>query len=717
MRWVLTMLPFILPALLATAQSTFQGQVIDKSGEPIVGANVYLKGTYEGTSCDDRGYFSLTTEESGAQVLHISFTGYRTYEKEVVLDLERRKILLGIIYLQETINKLEAVTITAGRLDASGKHRSEVLNPLDIVTTAGATADIAGALNTLPGTQTVGEEGRLFVRGGSGEETKTFIDGMLVGNAYNSTVPNVPGRGRFSPFMFKGTSFSTGGYGAEYGQALSSALILDTKDKAIANRTDISLMSVGADISRTQQGERTSLAAKLQYTNLSPYFKAVQQNLDWRKAPRSIEGNAAFRQQVGEMGLWKVYGQFNHNSMTLEQKDIDRPTLIRPLQLENGYIYLNSTLKNSINENASYRTGISYTRDRNVMDIDGTETEQLAQFYHTKITFDHDLAEAVGLRWGVELLGRDHASRQGMETLNFEELIWAGHGTATWYLNNDLLLSAGLRITHNTLLRETQATPRISAAYKTGEDSQISLAYGQFKQAPESDLLHRQKVLQSPVATHYILSYQKNIKDRVLRVETYHKTYGDLVRFSSKEASGPLDNSGTGYARGVELFWRDNRSIERLDYWVSYSFLDTRREHLDFPELAIPTFASAHNASLVLKYFFNAWRTSIGTSFSYASPRRYHIQEQAGFHQGKTKSYQDLSLNISYLLNSQVILHTSINNVLGRQNVFGYEYGQERNAEGRLNRRAIGPAAPRFFFIGAFITLSKNKTLNQLPNL
>jgi hypothetical protein len=95
----------------------------------------------------------------------------------------------------------------------------------------GATADIAGALNTLPGTQKVGESGRLFVRGGDGNETRTFIDGLVVLDAYKPSAPNTPSRGRFLPFMFKGTSFSTGGYSAEYGQALSSALVLDSKDK------------------------------------------------------------------------------------------------------------------------------------------------------------------------------------------------------------------------------------------------------------------------------------------------------------------------------------------------------------------------------------------------------------------------------------------------------------------------------------------------------
>ncbi len=69
------------------------------------------------------------------------------------------------------------VTISAGSFEASDEKKNTVLKPLDIVTTAGANADIVSALKTLPGAQQVGEKEGLFVRGGTGYETQTFIDG------------------------------------------------------------------------------------------------------------------------------------------------------------------------------------------------------------------------------------------------------------------------------------------------------------------------------------------------------------------------------------------------------------------------------------------------------------------------------------------------------------------------------------------------------------
>src|SRR5690606_36388454 len=153
-----------------------------------------------------------------------------------------------------SFDKLDAVVITAGVFEASDEIKHATLKPLDIVTTAGATGDVTGALNTLPGTQKVGETGRLFVRGGADSEPRTFIDGMWVQDRYYSTGGNIPGRGRCSPFLFKGTNFSTGGYSAEYSQALSSTLSMKTTDFPANNKTDISLMSIGIAAAQTIVG-------------------------------------------------------------------------------------------------------------------------------------------------------------------------------------------------------------------------------------------------------------------------------------------------------------------------------------------------------------------------------------------------------------------------------------------------------------------------------
>lgn len=196
-----SILTFLLAALstLAVAQVRISGKVVDRSGDPLVGANIILKGTYDGASTDAMGSFTFVTTETGPQVLLVTAVSYEPVERDI--DLSRD--LSVVIVLKEAFNELEAVVISAGSFTAGEEKRRTILRAVDIATTAGATADIAGALNTLPGTTKVGETGRLFVRGGDDSESRTFIDGMVVLNPYNASAPNTPTRTRFMPFMFK----------------------------------------------------------------------------------------------------------------------------------------------------------------------------------------------------------------------------------------------------------------------------------------------------------------------------------------------------------------------------------------------------------------------------------------------------------------------------------------------------------------------------------
>ena len=51
------------------------------------------------------------------------------------------------------------------------------------------------------------------------------------------------------------------------------------------------------------------------------------------------------------------------------------------------------------------------------------------------------------------------------------------------------------------------------------------------------------------------------------------------------------------------------------------------------------------------------------------------------------------------------------------ENIFGYEYAAQPDPSGSYYGRPVRLPAPRFIFAGLFLTLSKNNTVNQLPNL
>lgn len=720
MKLLFTLIIF-LNGISAGAQTIVKGKVSDQRGELIPGANVLIQDSYDGTSSSGNGSFSFTTDEKGQRMMQITFVGYKTFTKTV--ELNGKPLFIEAV-LQEEINQLDGVVISAGSFTAGEEKRRTILKAVDIATTAGATADIAGALNTLPGTQKVGETGRLFVRGGDASESRTFIDGMVVLDAYGPSAPNTPSRGRFLPFMFKGTSFSTGGYSAEYGQALSSALVLNSKDIAEMNQTDIGILSVGADVAHTHVWDRASASAKIGYTDIRPYFNLVNQEIDWKTPPVSLEGSAAFRQKVGKDGIFKFFGKFNQSTFELFNHDIQDPSLKQLYERDNRYRYVNGSYQQSLTNKWSMRTGLSYSYNHDKIKLDGSPMSEIENGLHAKAVLEHSVSDQVEIRFGAEFLDRSYeASRYdeiSSSTLsqNFEEPLSVAFAEAEVFASNYFVVKGGGRLEYNTLIDKASVDPRVSLAYRPGKLGQFSLAYGKFRQSAQNQYMRWNTELNPEKAEHFILNYQIMTDRKTFRVETYYKKYDQLIKF---ENGNPyvLNNLGNGYAKGIELFWRDNATIKNVDYWISYSFLDTKRDYLNFPTSAVPSFASAHNFSFVYKHFITSWKTQLGFTYSYSSPRTYYNPNKPSdeFNSETTPSYQDLSANLAYLPKNNLVIYLSCTNLLGRDNIFGYEYSTQPDASGAYVSRAIRQPAPRFLFVGVFITISKNKSINQLPNL
>ena len=66
--------------------------------------------------------------------------------------------------------------------------------------------------------------------------------------------------------------------------------------------------------------------------------------------------------------------------------------------------------------------------------------------------------------------------------------------------------------------------------------------------------------------------------------------------------------------------------------------------------------------------------------------------------EGRTRSYHDISMNLTYvtsLFNKDFIIHLNITNLLGFKNVFGYTYSQSPGEDGIYESRAIVPNVGR----------------------
>lgn len=713
---VITLLLLIFP-IAFFAQTIVKGIVIDNRGTPIVGANVYLEGAYDGSTSDEYGKFSFETSETGIQTLIVSYVSFETSKlMEDISNMTNLKIIL-----REDVNSLETVTISAGSFSAGDNSKISVLKPLDIVTTASALGDFVGALQTLPGTTTVAEDGRLFVRGGDASETQIFIDGIRVFTPYSPTTNNVPTRGRYSPFLFDGITFSTGGYSAEYGQALSSVLLLNTIDEPTQEKTDIAIMSVGGGLGHTEKWEKSSLSLNASYINLAPYIAILPDRNDWKKPFATASGEAVYRQEIGD-GLLKIYGAFDTSAFELTQEDINQPEGAR-FKLNNQNFYSNASYSKKLNRDWSIFGGGSYTFGNTKVRIDTANIKDVENSAHFKLKLNKRFSNRFKLNFGAEQFvtnfNENYDEPNFAAKLGFNNNISAAFAEADIIFSRKLALKLGVRGEYSEQFKEVSVSPRISFAYKTGSKSQLSLAYGDFFQQPDNEILKFTNNIEAQHTEHYIMNYQYAANNRIFRAEVYRKTYSNLVTYSDQfpDVNTAFSNEGEGYAQGLDLFWRDNESIKNVDYWLSYSYLDTKRKYRDYPIEAIPNFANTHNLSIVAKYWINEWKSQIGFSYQYASGRTYTDLNTAGFLQNKTKGYNSVSLNWAYLLSQQKILYVSVNNVFAFKNVNGYQYANTPDANGNFSRRELLPAADQFFFVGFFWTISADGKDNQLDNL
>lgn len=702
----------------AFSQTTISGKVTDMKGNPVSGANVFIEGTYDGISSTENGAFSLTTTATGNQTLVVSYLNYEISKNAI----DVANFTNQTIRLRENVNTLDAVIVTAGTFEAGDKARVSVLKPLDIVTTAGSAGDIISALQTLPGTQTVGEDGRLFVRGGEADEAQTYIDGIRVSQPYGASTSNLPTRGRFSPFLFSGISFSTGGYAAEYGEALSSVLLLNTQDEPDQNKTDISLMTVGLGLGHTQKWKKSSLSFNADYFDLAPYQFAVPQNNDWNRPYQSLSGEVIYRYHFTN-GIFKLYAAFDAARFDINQTSINAPYQNR-IDLNNNNFYMNSSYKGNLANNWQITTGIGYGYNQTKTGINLDDLKNTEYASHLKLKFRKSFSSRFNLS-----IGADYFITQFDETylVSDGETFPAGYtaGIAAVYTEAAIYFSKkfagkfGFRAANNDLLEETSLSPRISLAYKVSKTSQFSLAYGDFTQAPKQEYLKFSDFHQfeSEKAAHYILNFQYNKAKKTFRAEAYFKDYRDLVKFSGDIETRIYNNNGDGFAKGLDVFWRDGSTFKNLEYWISYSLIDTKRNYRDFTASVTPNFVANQSLSVVTKYWINDWRSQVGFTNSFSTGRPFNNPNETQFMNGKTKGYNNLSFSWAYLLSAQKILYFSVSNVLGNANVFGYEYSNTPNDTGRFDRKAVVPTADRFFFVGFFWTISQDKKSNQLDNL
>ena len=686
----------LLVACRAMSQTTVTGIVTD-GRKPLAGANVFILGTIDGCLTDSLGQFSFMTDTTGEVTLRATFMGFDDY------TLTTSKPVNLTICMHERATSIDEVVVTASTYSFGKSDNFKTMDALDVVMAGNSCGDVVAALQTLPGTQKVGENGKLYVRGGESDECQTFVNGMHVLIPYTTNVENNAARGRFSPFLFKGINFSLGGYGGEYGQALSSVLPMETTDVATGDKLGVSASLVDWNLGGTKAFAKSSLSFNADLTSMGLYNALFPDRYDWTRPYRKLSGEAQYKNDLSAACVLKTYAGYDLTSVGQHIDD-------RSLSLSEHNIYTNATLKTNIGRGYSLFTGIANSSVIN--DIDDALT--LGDHYHNVRNEVHLKAEirkvyssVLKMSAGMEDYLRHSTKRYEESHYTLDYNLLATHADAQLRLVPQLFLNLSARaerVSYDGWL----LMPRATLSYVPNKRFQLSAMLGRYSQTAEDDYVAMSgKHLAQSTADHAILSMQYSTPKMLLRIEPYYKKYHNLPLYSPTPrpikgrdgrrpgwgAEGEITADGYGTSRGFDIFVENHSIVKNLTTTLSYSFNDSERLYLDYTKLQTPDYASRHNLRLTLKYAIG--KTIIGLAESYASPRHCWLPAEGTL----TPYYNSIDANLTWLVSPKVIVYTSLNNIFGRTNIFSY------NADGS----PVTAIRDRFFYIGIFVSLKNNK--------
>jgi hypothetical protein len=619
------------------------------------------------------------------------------------------------VILFDSVYSLGSATVSASRSGRFSDYSAQTLqmSSLDIVTNPASMADIIGNMRVLPGVQINDNDGRLIIQGGNSDESQIYINDLIVANPYKSSAKNSGVRSRFSPDLFSGIVLQSGGFNAEFGQALSGVVNLNTMEREqMMAKTDFSLiLPISAGVTFIDKKPSYACRASLDYTNMILNNNIIDNIYEWKKPYQSISTDGFLTKEFS--GDTKLTAQFNgsYSTGSFVGENVDGVKL--ESTLKQTYIY------GQVNFYHAFTSAFSLSAAANLI-IDkflGTGTQYENDkidmqnvWNHNKITLQYKSRKVVN-RTGLEFISnpyRETYTFNGNYGNSVQNSLISAYNDTKFFLSRNFTGSFGLRSEYSVYLRKFNIAPRLYLAYQLNTENIFSIATGDYYQLPSLDYLKISNNIDFTSVRKATVSYGYVKKGSKLQIDAYYKKYNDAVAFLQGQF---IDNSGKGYGWGADVFWKND--FGALEYWLTYSYNNAKKKYDDFSETVALPYVAPHSLNATFKYWIAPLKSLAGTSYNISSGTPYYSDDFPRTKLGTTPFHSRLDISWSFLPKQWVIIHFGCQNVLGRKNIYGYEYSKIKPNV----RKEITPTYSRFLFVAVLITISNSKTLNQLKSL
>jgi len=687
---------FILFTLLtqlsaSPSETKITGYVHDNHNEPLPYVNLFLSDGMEGGMTDENGYFEICLRRAGQCTVRVSHIGYK--QVEIPVELDSAKPVVLAIELNKDLVKLEAVTVSASSFTAADDE-GHTLNGLDVVTTAGAAADVFRVILTLPGVNTIDEGAGMFGRGGDVSENLMILDGATLSHPYRYESDQGGYFGMISPFMLSGTYFSSGAFSAQYGNALSAVLAMES-----LGMPDRSSTEVGASLAAFSLGgnyalkpDRLGLRLSGNYSNSAPLFRLNGGMEKFNEFPVSWDVNINLIYRPNPQMNFKLFNYIATENLGMQ---FDSPSFSGNLQSGNDQWLSNLVCNRMIGKKAVSVTSLSFNFYRQSFRLGNLVIDNYE--YLNKLRSDlvmsisNRLKIRSGLEFGLSNLEIAGAYPQDQNNLHPEAPAYRYdydyQQTQTGlYLESEselftrLFVITGLRFDNLDFRSNSTIDPRFSVAYRLPETQILKLATGRFHQYNRGQVVdpeYGNPDLLPMQAYHFVAGYEYKSDLTNIRGESYYKKYSHLPLDSLTTGDQKYTAKGFGYAYGADFFIKGN--FNHISGWTSYSYLVSERKTLSYPELVPTDFDIRHKLTIALKMNVRASH-SIGLTYHYTSGKPF-TPSLGSWNAGRLPPIQRMDLAYSYYTYFRekyfLVFYISVANLLDRRNIYGYYYSPD----------------------------------------
>lgn len=726
--------------LHAQGTGSVRGRVLDAvTKEPLVGANVFLKGSSFGAATDLEGRYVVDNVDAGTYRVQASVIGYKAQiETDVVVQPGRETQV--DFDLASTAIDLDEVVVEADyfRENADAPVSAQTLSYEEIRRFPGGQEDVVRAIAVLPGVvQASAGRNDLIVRGGAPSENLYVVDGLEIPNINHFGTQGATG----GPLSFinldfvKDVTFATGGFGPRYGDKLSSVMNITLQEgrrDRLGGKVNVSATQFGLN-SEGPIGEHGSFLFSARRSYLDFIFKAagfgfVPEYWDFiGKATYDIDrANEISFLTIGVLDNVRFFNddeeQRFSNSRVLGNAQDQYFSNIRWRHLmDNGFVSF-----------ALGRTFVDYSFLQSdsllnpVFVSDSKEGETSLRADGVFLLDDRALELSFGVQGKRAKIDGAFAWTPTPDSFNENPMIsnmenqWdttAYKANAYVQLARDLLpklrVTVGGRMDYFNLIENPVAiSPRASVRYSFTDVTSVTASGGTYYQSPSyiwlmsnpaNTSLDFVKVQQTVLGVEHLLR-----SDLRVRVEGYYKEYHDYPASSERpwlvlantgagfggaesgfDAFGfdNLQSVGNGTSRGIELLVQ--KRLSELPFYGIFSLSLNETEYTAIDGVSRP---GLYDQRVILN-LSGGWKIGekweVSSKFRYGSGTPYTPFQpdgsrnyEADYNEARLPDFHSLDLRVErrWLFSGwSLITYIDIQNLYNRKNVQSYRWDPRNN--------------------------------------